>query len=130
MISDNFKFPPESMNRVNKLFIDAYEGMVDAQMASLRGYMQLLEDQTRAASAIRDLDGVKGFMEDQPERFNQLVKRMTDDLEQFSAVAEEFRNSATQLFQESAGSDDEPPAPASAGASAKTGKQKPPASAS
>ncbi|SFM18923.1 phasin family protein [Marinobacter zhejiangensis] len=116
MFTDSFKISSEPVNRLNKLMMETYSGIVDAQMSSLRGYMGLVEDQAKAAATIRDFDGVKGFVEAQPERFNQLVERMSEDLQQFAKVAEDFRNEASQLFQstvaESAEAADQPAASA------------------
>ncbi|MBZ2168272.1 phasin family protein [Marinobacter sp. F4216] len=99
MFADTFKFSAEPVTRLNKLVMDTCENLVDAQIASLRGYMGLMEDQARSATAIRDFDGVKGFVEEQPQRFSQLVERLTEDFKQLSVVAEDFRKEAGQLFQ-------------------------------
>lgn len=114
MFTDTFKISADPVNRLNKLVMSTYEGIVDAQMASLRGYMGLIEEQTKSAASIRDFDGVKSFVEEQPERFNQLVKQMSDDLQQYAKVAEEFRNEASQLLQGAVKPEDEeePAAPA------------------
>lgn len=124
MFIDSFKFSSEPMTRVNKLMMDTCEGVVEAQMASLKGYLGLIEEQTRAAASIRDVDGVKGFVESQPERFNQLVNRVSEDFQQFSKVAEDFRNEASQLFQESAASNADDSAEAKPEAPAKTTQKK------
>ncbi|MDV2077713.1 phasin family protein [Marinobacter xestospongiae] len=124
MFTDSFKFSSEPMTRVNKLMMDTCEGVVEAQMASLKGYLGLIEEQTRAAASIRDVDGVKGFVESQPERFNQLVNRVSEDFQQFSKVAEDFRNEASQLFQESAASNADDSAEAKPEAPAKTTQKK------
>lgn len=124
MFTDSFKFSSEPMTRVNKLMMDTCEGVVEAQMASLKGYLGLIEEQTRAAASIRDVDGVKGFVESQPERFNQLVNRVSEDFQQFSKVAEDFRNEASQLFQESAAGNADDSAEAKPEAPAKTTQKK------
>lgn len=123
MFTDTFKFSAEPVNRLNKLVMDTYQGVVDAQMASLRGYMELLEEQTKSAAAIRDFDGIKSFVEEQPERFNQLVKKMSDDVQQFAKVAEDFRNEASELLKGSVATEEaqaeEKPAAKAASASQK-----------
>lgn len=124
MFTDSFKFSSEPMTRVNKLMMDTCEGVVEAQMASLKGYLGLIEEQTQAVASIRDVDGVKGFVESQPERFNQLVNRVSEDFQQFSKVAEDFRNEASQLFQESAASNADDSAEAKPEAPAKTTQKK------
>lgn len=99
MFTDTFKLSAEPVTRLNKLVMDTCENLVDAQISSLHGYMGLLEDQAKSATSIRDFDGVKGFVEEQPQRFNQLVERVTEDFKQLSKVAEDFRKEAGQLFQ-------------------------------
>lgn len=105
MFTDTFKLPSEPMKHINTLITDNYDSIIDAQMASIRGYMELAESQTKSVASIRDIQGVKDFIAEQPERFNQLVKRMSEDFQVFADVAAEFRNEASQLFQNSVASD-------------------------
>ncbi|MDL0433478.1 phasin family protein [Marinobacter sp. TBZ242] len=100
MATDTLKPFPEPLNRINRLVVDTCKSVTDAQMSSLRGYMELLEDQAGSATAIRDLESIKGFVRVQPDRFNQLVKRMSDDIREFSGIAENFRNEAFEVFRE------------------------------
>lgn len=100
MLTETFKRPFEPLNRINRLAVDTCKSVADAQMSSLRGYMELLEDQTSSATAIRDLESIKGFVRAQPDRFNQLVKRMSDDVREFSGIAENFRNEVFEVFRE------------------------------
>lgn len=126
MFTDTLKNTAEPVNRLNKLVMDTCEGIVDAQMTSIRGYLGLLEEQTKAVTTIRDIEGVKSFVEDQPERFNQLVKRMSEDLQQFARVAEDFRNEASQLFQSTVvnENDEQGEQPATPTKQASTGQKK------
>ena len=101
MFTDNIKLSSESITRFNKLVMDTYEGLVEAQMESLRGYMDIVKDQSKSALAIRDMDGMKNFVETQPERLNAVVNRMSEDFQRFSRVTEEFRNETSQLLRES-----------------------------
>ncbi|HCW89613.1 MAG TPA: hypothetical protein DHU56_06105 [Marinobacter sp.] len=105
MFTDNLKPSSESMNRFNKLVMDTYEGLVEAQMESLRGYMEIVKDQSKSALAIRDLDDVKNFVKTQPERLNAVVNRMSEDFQHFSRITEEFRNETSGLFREPADGD-------------------------
>ncbi|QSP94315.1 phasin family protein [Marinobacter salinisoli] len=127
MFTDTLKFSAEPVTRLNKLVMNTCESLVDAQIASLHGYMGLLEEQAKSATAIRDFDGIKGFVEEQPQRFSQLVERVSEDFKQFSKVAEDFRKDAGQVFQ----SEDEPATggkPAAPAKQASAGTKKPSAS--
>lgn len=107
MFTDTFKLSSEPMTDINKLVMDTYDSVVDAQMASLRGYIELAETQARSVTTIRDIQGIKDFVADQPRQFNQLVNRMSEDLKVYADVAARFRDHASQLFQNTVTNDAE-----------------------
>lgn len=93
------KLNMEPLNQLNKLMMDTYSQLVEAQMSSLQGYLNLMEEQTRAATSIRDLDGLQQFVKAQPERFNQLVNKMSEQFESLSSSAVEFRDEANDVLR-------------------------------
>lgn len=93
------KMNMEPLNQLNKLMMDTYSQLVEAQMSSLQGYLNLMEEQTRAATSIRDLDGLQQFVKAQPERFNQLVNKMSEQFESLSSSAVEFRDEANDVLR-------------------------------
>lgn len=99
MFTDSLEVSSEPMNRASKLFMDAYQGIVDAQMTSLRGYIEIIEDQSKSALAIRNVDDVKEFVKKQPDILNDVVKRMSEDLQHFAKISEELRSETGQLFR-------------------------------
>lgn len=100
MLTDNLKPSSESISRMNKLVMDTYQSLIEVQMESLRGYMEIVKDQARSAMAIRDLDSVKDYIETQPESLNALVNRMSEDFRGFTKVTEELRDGTSQIFNE------------------------------
>lgn len=101
MFTDTFKLSSEPMTGINKWVMGTYDSIVDAQMASFRGYMEQVENLTQSVATIHDLEGIKDFIADQPKRSNQLVKQMSEDLQKFAGLATEIRDEASQLFQSS-----------------------------
>jgi hypothetical protein len=56
--------------------------------------------QAKAATQIRDYEDFQKYLSDQAEMFNNLVEKASDNMNELSRMADEFREEATEVFHE------------------------------
>lgn len=88
---------PESVIRVNKLFIENLEKMLVFQMNSLKIYFDIGINQIRAAAEITDLESLQDFCVRQAEIAQTLQRKLLNDARLMSEMATRFKTEMGEL---------------------------------
>ncbi len=95
---ENLKKSTQPVTKFNKLVMDTVSRVGEMQMASIREYMNMAGKQAKAATQIRDYEDFQRYLSDQTEMFSSLVEKASEDMNELSRMAEEFRQEASDVF--------------------------------
>lgn len=95
---DKLKKSTEPVTKFNKLVMDTVSRVGEMQMASIRDYMSMAGKQAKAATQIRDYEDFQRYLSDQTEMFSSIVEKASEDLNELSRMAEEFRQEASDVL--------------------------------
>ncbi|MFE8070640.1 phasin family protein [Marinobacteraceae bacterium S3BR75-40.1] len=99
MFSETLKKTAEPVTRLNKLMMDTATQVGEYQMNLFKEYAQMAGDQARALTEVRDVESFQQYMNKQAEFFGTVVEKASEDLQEMSRIAQQFREEATQVFQ-------------------------------
>ena len=97
---DNLKKTAEPLTQFNKLTMSTVAKVGEMQMEALRDFMSMAGQQAKAATQIRDYEDFQKYLSDQAEMFNNIVEKASENMNELSRLADEFREEATDVFQE------------------------------
>jgi len=97
---ENLKKTAEPVSKFNKLTMSTVSKVGEMQMEALRDFMSMAGQQAKAATQIRDYEDFQKYLSDQAEMFNNLVEKASDNMNELSRMADEFREEATEVFHE------------------------------
>ncbi|MEQ6885265.1 phasin family protein [Salicola sp. Rm-C-2C1-2] len=122
MMFDNLKKTAEPLTQFNKLTMSTVAKVGEMQMEALRDFMSMAGQQTKAATQIRDYEDFQKYLSDQAEMFNNIVEKASENMNELSRLADEFREEATEVFQEGQEEDESQGQKASQASNASTSK--------
>lgn len=97
---DNLKKTAEPISKFNKLTMSTVSKVGEMQMEALRDFMSMAGQQAKAATQIRDYEDFQKYLSDQAEMFNNIVEKASENMNELSRMADEFREEATEVFHE------------------------------
>lgn len=97
---DNLKKTAEPLTQFNKLTMSTVAKVGEMQMEALRDFMSMAGHQAKAATQIRDYEDFQKYLSDQAEMFNNIVEKASENMNELSRMADEFREEATEVFEE------------------------------
>ena len=124
---DNLKKTAEPISRFNKLTMSTVSKVGEMQMEALRDYMSMAGQQAKAATQIRDYEDFQNYLSDQAEMFNKIVEKASENMNELSQMADEFREEATEVFQAEEDAKNQPEQNASQGSSTSSSTKSTPA---
>lgn len=95
---DNLKKTAEPISKVQKLTMSTVSKVGEMQMEALRDFMSMAGQQAKAATQIRDYEDFQKYLSDQAEMFNNIVEKASENMNELSRMADEFREEATEVF--------------------------------
>ena len=96
---ENLKKSAEPITKFNKLTMSTVSKVGEMQMEALRDMMNMAGQQAKAATQIRDYEDFQKYLSDQAEMFNNIVEKASENMNELSRMADEFREEATEVFQ-------------------------------
>lgn len=90
---------PESLIKINKLFIGNMESVLTFQMNVLKSYLDISVNQMRAAAEITDLESLQDFYKRQMEITQTIQKKLMNDTRRMSKMATRFQTEIEHLTQ-------------------------------
>ncbi|WP_133736393.1 phasin family protein [Halospina denitrificans] len=100
MMFENLKKTAEPVSRFNKLTMSTVSKVGEMQMEALRDFMSMAGQQAKAATQIRDYEDFQKYLSDQAEMFNNIVEKASENMNELSRMADEFREEASEVFHE------------------------------
>ncbi|TDT40391.1 phasin family protein [Halospina denitrificans] len=97
---ENLKKTAEPVSRFNKLTMSTVSKVGEMQMEALRDFMSMAGQQAKAATQIRDYEDFQKYLSDQAEMFNNIVEKASENMNELSRMADEFREEASEVFHE------------------------------
>lgn len=97
---ENLKKSAEPITKVQKLTMSTVSKVGEMQMEALRDFMSMAGQQAKAATQIRDYEDFQKYLSDQAEMFNNIVEKASENMNELSRMADEFREEATEVFHQ------------------------------
>lgn len=100
---ENLKKSAEPITKFQKLTMSTVSKVGEMQMEALRDFMSMAGQQAKSATQIRDYEDFQKYLSDQAEMFNSIVEKASENMNELSRMADEFREEATEVFQQEEG---------------------------
>lgn len=99
-LSDKSRKLFEQAGKINQLMMSNVEKAADVQMQALRAYTDLALRQARQLGDIRDVDGLKSFIDGQTNVVKEVSDRMSENWQSMQDLATQMREDFQALFAE------------------------------
>lgn len=83
------------------LSVDLSEKLIKAQLEATKAYTDTSMAQLRSLAAVKDAEGLKGYMEGQQKVAKELTERMKGDADKVVALQQEFAQESQKLTESS-----------------------------
>lgn len=97
-ISDKSRKLFEQAGKINQLMMSNVEKAADVQMQALRAYTDLALRQAKQLGDIRDVDGLKAFIDGQTDVVKEVSERMSENWQSMQDLAAHMREDFQALF--------------------------------
>ena len=104
---ENLKKTAEPISKFNKLTMSTVSKVGEMQMEALRDFMHMAGQQAKSATQIRDYEDFQKYLSDQAEMFNTIVEKASENMNELSRMADEFREEATEVFHQEGESEEQ-----------------------
>ncbi|MBE0490249.1 MAG: phasin family protein [Halomonas sp.] len=83
------------------LSVDLSEKLITAQLDAAKAYTDTSVAQLRSLAAVKDAEGLKGYMEGQQQVAKEMTERLKGDAEKVVALQQEFAQESQKLTESS-----------------------------
>ncbi|RXE48889.1 phasin family protein [Chromohalobacter israelensis] len=90
----------EPMRKFNGLMLDNMERMTEYQLDAMKRYSQLGVERMRAASEVKDAEGMRDFTTQQADMLNALSKQMLEDARAMAEISLKFKSELEDMMAE------------------------------
>ncbi|ABE59811.1 MULTISPECIES: phasin family protein [Chromohalobacter] len=90
----------EPMRKFNGLMLDNMERMTEYQLDAMKRYSQLGVERMRAASEVKDAEGMRDFTTQQADMLNALSKQMLEDARAMADISLKFKSELEDMMAE------------------------------
>lgn len=88
------------VQELNSLTVENVEKLVNLQVKRIQDNAQFSLDQIKAASTVKDVDGLKSYLADYADSMRQLSERTVEDVRTVFELGNAFTTEAQRIFQD------------------------------